>query len=68
MAVLVFDERRLPVNRYDAAQARRFSRVFMPNDVKPLGNNNAKAIPVPGDVFGITIRKDGHIQEDRIAL
>jgi hypothetical protein len=40
----------------------------MPNDVKRLGNNNAKAIPVPGVIFGISIRKGGYIQEDRIAL
>jgi hypothetical protein len=68
MAVLVFDERRLSVKRYGPAKARWFSRVFMPNNVKRLGNNNAKAIPVPGVVFGITIRKGGYIQGDRIAL
>ena len=41
---------------------------FIPNDVKRLGNNNAKAIPVPAVVFGITIGKYGYIQEDWIAL
>jgi hypothetical protein len=45
-----------------------FYLVFMPNDVKRLGNNYAKAIPVPGVVFGITIRKYGYIQEDWVAL
>jgi hypothetical protein len=55
MAVLVFDERRLSAKRYGVPQVRRFYLVFMLNDVKRLGNNNAKAIPVPAVVFGITI-------------
>jgi hypothetical protein len=45
-----------------------FHAVFWPNEVERLGNNNAKAIPVPGVVIGITVRKDGDIQEGRIAL
>jgi hypothetical protein len=64
VAVLVFDERRLSVMRCGAAQAGGFYLVFMPNDVKRLGNNYAKAIPVPGVVFGITNRKYRYIQED----
>jgi len=72
MAVLVFNERRLSGNRYGAGMAvpggGGFHAVFWPNNVAHLGNNKAKAIPVPGVVIGITIGKDGYIQEGRIAL
>jgi hypothetical protein len=45
-----------------------FHAVFLPNAVARLENNNAKAIPVPGVVIGITVRKDGYNQEGRIPL
>jgi hypothetical protein len=45
-----------------------FHAVFWPNEVERLENTNAKAIPVPDAVIGITVGKDRSIQEGRIAL